>query len=95
MSTKSILDMAGISITCTSPMSVSCHCRGPQGGDPCCPCEMRHVQIVLGRYVKIVDLGPAPSEEERKKRKELSPWVQSVMSELKSENPEWFGLKGK
>lgn len=30
---------------------------GPQNGDPLCPCAMRNVRIVDGRYVQ--DLGPA------------------------------------
>lgn len=38
----------------------SCGCRGPQNGEPVCPCMMRDVRIVDGRYVRITDLGPAP-----------------------------------
>lgn len=37
----------------------ACHCVGPQNGQPLCPCQMRNVQIVDGRYVQITDLGPA------------------------------------
>lgn len=75
------LNMEGVFLS-APPMAVACHCRGPQNGDPVCPCEMRHVQIVNGRYMKIVDLGPAPSEEERKRRKKLSPWGQSLLKEI-------------
>lgn len=36
-----------------------CFCRGPQNGEPRCPCAMRNVQIVNGRYVQPAqDLGP-------------------------------------
>jgi hypothetical protein len=41
--------------------SVACCCRGPQNGQPVCPCQMRSVQIVNGRYVRVTDLGPAPA----------------------------------
>ena len=37
----------------------ACNCVGPQGDKPLCPCRMRGVQIVDGRYVEIVDHGPA------------------------------------
>lgn len=36
----------------------ACNCRGPQGGQPVCPCMMKDVRIVGGRYVRMVDLGP-------------------------------------
>lgn len=39
----------------------ACHCMGPQSGEPVCPCQMRGVQIVNGRYVRTQDLGPAPA----------------------------------
>lgn len=38
-----------------------CFCKGPQNGAPLCPCQMQGVKIKDGRYVKIVDLGPAPT----------------------------------
>lgn len=38
----------------------SCNCIGPQDGQPVCPCQMRFVSVVNGRYVKTTDLGPAP-----------------------------------
>lgn len=41
-----------------------CNCIGPQNGQPVCPCQMRNVQIVDGRYVTTRDLGPAPKEGE-------------------------------
>lgn len=40
-----------------------CGCIGPQEGAPLCPCRMRNVQIVNGRYVETIDLGPAPKGE--------------------------------
>ncbi len=40
----------------------ACHCVGPQNGQPRCPCAMRGVQIINGRYVlPAQDLGPAPA----------------------------------
>lgn len=45
-----------------SPPEPGCFCRGPQNGQPACPCQMRGVQIVDGRYVRVVDLGPAPDK---------------------------------
>lgn len=41
--------------------ATACHCVGPQGGEPVCPCAMRSVRVVDGRYVRTVDLGPAPA----------------------------------
>lgn len=38
-----------------------CHCVGPQNGEPFCPCRMREVKIVDGRYVK--DLGPVKQQD--------------------------------
>ena len=35
-----------------------CNCIGPQGGQPLCPCMMRGVNVVDGRYIKTTDLGP-------------------------------------
>ncbi len=36
-----------------------CNCVGPQSGQPRCPCVMREVQVVDGRYVlPAQDLGP-------------------------------------
>lgn len=43
---------------------VQCNCIGPQNGQPVCPCQMRNVSVVNGRYVKTVDLGPAPQPVE-------------------------------
>lgn len=40
--------------------SRQCFCIGPQNGQPVCPCRMRDVQIQSGRYVEVVDRGPAP-----------------------------------
>jgi hypothetical protein len=40
----------------------TCGCVGPQGGQPVCPCQMRNVTVLNGRYVRIQDLGPAPAK---------------------------------
>ena len=37
----------------------ACNCVGPQNGQPVCPCAMRDVSVVNGRYVMTKDLGPA------------------------------------
>ena len=37
-----------------------CGCVGRQNGQPLCPCRMRNLQVVDGRYVEIIDHGPAP-----------------------------------
>jgi hypothetical protein len=40
-----------------------CFCVGPQNGEPRCPCAMRGVTVVDGRYVvPAQDLGPAAME---------------------------------
>ncbi len=39
----------------------SCGCIGPQNGEPVCPCQMRSVKVIDGRYVRVQDLGPAPN----------------------------------
>lgn len=44
--------------------AVACGCVGPQNGDPVCPCEMRYVKIIDGRYVRVVDLGPVPIDKQ-------------------------------
>ena len=44
----------------------SCNCIGPQNGEPRCPCDMRGVTIKDGRYIKVTDLGPAPTKESDK-----------------------------
>lgn len=41
-----------------------CNCIGPQNGQPVCPCQMRGVVILNGRYVRTTDLGPAPINEQ-------------------------------
>lgn len=38
--------------------NTACCCIGPQGNDPVCPCRMRNVKVLDGRYVEIRDLGP-------------------------------------
>lgn len=37
----------------------ACNCVGPQKGQPVCPCRMRGVSIENGRYVEVIDHGPA------------------------------------
>lgn len=46
------------------PHATICNCIGPQNGQPLCPCAMRGVQIIDGRYVRVEDLGPAPSSKD-------------------------------
>ena len=41
----------------------ACNCIGPQNGEPLCPCQMRTVKIIDGRYVRTQDLGPAPKKD--------------------------------
>ena len=41
-----------------------CACVGPQDGAPVCPCRMRNLQISHGRYVEVIDHGPAPGHEQ-------------------------------
>lgn len=43
----------------------ACGCIGPQNGQPVCPCRMRGVTVVDGRYVEINDLGPVPTGRQR------------------------------
>ena len=43
--------------------SFMCGCIGPQNGEPLCPCMMRSVKIIDGRYVRVQDLGPAPQKQ--------------------------------
>lgn len=38
-----------------------CNCIGPQDGNPVCPCRMRSLEIRDGRWVEIIDHGPAKS----------------------------------
>jgi len=42
----------------------ACNCIGPQDGQPLCPCAMRGVQVINGRYVKVQDPGPAPAPDD-------------------------------
>jgi hypothetical protein len=47
----------------TSPASQSriCFCVGPQDGAPVCPCRMPALEIRDGRWIEIIDHGPAKS----------------------------------
>jgi hypothetical protein len=40
---------------------MQCGCTGPREGEPVCPCQMKDVRVLDGRYVRTVDLGPAPN----------------------------------
>lgn len=42
-----------------SSRSHACNCVGPQPGKPVCPCRMSALQVVDGRYVEVIDHGPA------------------------------------
>lgn len=35
-----------------------CGCIGPQNGEPLCPCRMRGLRQVDGRWVETIDHGP-------------------------------------
>jgi hypothetical protein len=41
-----------------------CFCIGPQDGAPVCPCRMRSLRIQHGRYVEVIDHGPAPAPDD-------------------------------
>ena len=45
-------------------VAISCNCTGPQNGEPLCPCEMKDVLKMHGRYVRIQDLGPVIETDE-------------------------------
>ena len=62
----------------------SCNCIGPQNGQPLCPCAMRGVQIIDGRYVRVEDLGPAPSASQAF-TKEYSEYTRLMGDERKGE----------
>jgi len=40
-----------------------CFCVGPRNGETLCPCQMRWVKIVDGRYVQTIDYGPVPDKK--------------------------------
>ena len=48
----------------------ACCCLGPQNGEPVCPCRMKNVKIIDGRWVEVIDLGPAPHKTELDRRRE-------------------------
>jgi hypothetical protein len=37
----------------------ACNCVGPRPGQPVCPCRMPALKVVDGRYVEVIDHGPA------------------------------------
>ena len=41
-----------------------CGCIGPQDGNPVCPCRMRSLRVQHGRFVEIIDHGPAPARDD-------------------------------
>ena len=58
--------MSSYTVSLQSADSHACCCVGPQNGDPLCPCQMRSVKIVDGRYIKTQDLGPvSPTVDNR------------------------------
>lgn len=76
---------------------MSCFCRGPQNGEPLCPCEMVGVTIKNGRYVRPArDLGPVakvpPStlrERIERAQKEVATW-----SKRKRDSVQLQGMPG-
>lgn len=40
----------------------ACGCVGPKKGQPLCPCRMRNVRNVNGRWVETIDHGPVSAE---------------------------------
>ena len=52
----------GIATSPSKPMH-ACHCVGPQNGQPLCPCRMGSVSVRDGRYVEVIDHGPAPKDD--------------------------------
>lgn len=49
----------------------ACNCIGPRNGEPRCPCMMRNVKVVDGRYVETIDHGPVRSGAADKSLAEL------------------------
>lgn len=39
----------------------TCGCIGPQDGNPVCPCRMSALTVKDGRWVEVIDHGPAPT----------------------------------
>jgi hypothetical protein len=54
----------------------ACGCIGPQNGQPLCPCAMRGVQVVDGRYVRREDLGPVVDSFEPYRKQARDLWDQ-------------------
>lgn len=42
----------------------ACFCVGPQNGDPVCPCRMRHLKPVNGRWIEEIDHGPIKDDSD-------------------------------
>ena len=60
MRTPSIGSRASVWMDSDQGHSCNCNCIGPQRGEPLCPCMMKGVQVIEGRWVRLEDLGPAP-----------------------------------
>ena len=55
-----------VSVTEYGPRVTSCHCTGPQGDQPYCPCRMKALGVIKrnGRYViPERDCGPIKTNE--------------------------------
>jgi hypothetical protein len=61
----------------------SCNCVGPQNGQPACPCAMRNVRVVDGRYVKINDLGPVTYKSAKETPEEEIARLEKRLKELR------------
>ena len=68
------------------PNMSSCNCIGPQNGEPLCPCRMRNVEVIDGRYIEKIDHGPyvSPATEALKayRKKILMDKVENLQNEL-------------
>lgn len=43
-----------------NPSTRACNCVGPRPGEPVCPCRMGSLTVRDGRWVQVIDYGPAP-----------------------------------
>jgi len=55
--------MSKQTFTVDAMSSQACCCIGPQNGEPVCPCKMKDLRIIDGRYVQVIDYGPAQADE--------------------------------
>lgn len=49
----------------------ACFCTGPKPGMPACPCRMRNMTKVEGRWVEMIDHGPV---QERSLAERIKSW---------------------